>query len=85
LYSIVLLLLLFLDWFKFYKVYKIKKIDIDNKYSYIIIICFSIILIFPFLSNISNISLKNLLLIDVYDTRGSVENSSNLIGYLISP
>lgn len=85
LYSIVLLLLLFLDWFKFYKVYKVKKIDIDNKYSYIIIICLSIILIFPFLSNLSNISLKNLLLIDVYDTRGSIDNSSNIIGYLISP
>lgn len=67
--------------------FKIKRrqIDVNNKYFNAISITFAIIILIPFLKNISSINLSNLLFNEIYDTR--VKSNGNygiILNYLYS-
>lgn len=67
--------------------FKIKRrqIDVNNKYFNAISIIFAIIILIPFLKNISSINLSNLLFNEIYDTRlKSNGNYGIILNYLYS-
>ncbi|ASN04229.1 O-antigen polymerase [Virgibacillus necropolis] len=83
-----MLFLFTVDKFNNDKVNKFNKIKVDLKdfYTYIFLLFLTVILIAPYFQNINSINLKNLLFIDIYETRQSESNSSNfLMGYIFSP
>lgn len=65
---------------------KRKIINLNNKYERLFLIAIILLLILPFFQNIGTLNLKNLLLIDIYDTRTKIkEQDIGILGYLISP
>ncbi|MGM0867037.1 MAG: O-antigen polymerase [Bacillota bacterium] len=61
------------------------KVNLKDKLTYITLVIVTIILIAPYLQNITNINFKNLLFIDVYETRAANNSTNFLMGYIFSP
>lgn len=69
------------------KKYSLKRstIDINNKKFAFFALLIALLLIMPYMNNITNINIKNLLLIDIYETREQdFSNKNILLDYLFS-
>lgn len=68
------------------KILKRKGFDINDKYTRILLIVLIFLAILPFFKYISSLNVKNLFLMDIYETRSKRnEMDSGILGYLISP
>jgi|SRR5690625_504324 len=65
---------------------KVRKLNLKDTYTYVFLIIITAFLILPYFKNINMINWKNLLFIDVYDSRQLDDiESSFLMGYVFAP
>lgn len=84
--SIPLLMIFIIDKLDSNKIFKRKKFDLKNKKNQLRLTIIIVIMIIPFLKYINTLDIKNLLFINVYESRLQLREYSNaLLGYLFSP